>query len=77
MKYNKIRRIANSIVAKIFLLIFIMVFPINILLIAVTGSSMRTVENQTVYTSESTLNTFGQGYGSDRYFFTGNDGQRS
>ncbi len=58
MKYNKIRRIANSIVAKIFLLIFIMVFPINILLIAVTGSSMRTVENQTVYTSESTLNTF-------------------
>lgn len=54
----QLNRIKNSIVTKIIILILVLVLPINILLLAVTKNSMNTVVNQTVFSSESTLNLY-------------------
>ena len=55
---KKIRGIADSIITKIIFLILLLILPMNIMLVTVTGNSMDTVISQTVYSAESMLNIY-------------------
>ena len=57
-KWGEVSKFANSIVVKIIFLVLVVALPLNGMLLLVTKNSMDTLENQTIYSNQTTLNTF-------------------